>query len=265
MACSPIERPAGAGGSGGAGSSAMSTGPGTGGATTGATTTGAGGANPCGNVDPDCDCVEGVVVARDVDKDLEGTKLCEAAPGVDCDDGDAAFVKNECGGCNKVIGGKVGNPCNTCGVFQCQGDSALQCLAPMPTTHQCVDSTVQVCTPGGNWTNEKTCSGATPFCVAGACGECKPGTHKCAAGQGNDTLIIKCLPTGFWESSWTSCYAPKYCPADQSSSTCVGMLFHMRDLDFEVPRLLREAPGLPALPGLPTQDVLDMAMGFAFG
>lgn len=268
MACAPKDRPTGSGGSGGMGTGTGEMATGTGGATTGttgATTTGTGGANPCDNVDPDCECVGDVVVARDVDKDLEGSRLCEAAPGADCDDGDPAFVKNECGGCNKAIGGKVGNPCGTCGLFQCQGDSALQCLAPVPTTHQCVDSTVQVCSPGGNWTNEKTCSGATPFCVGGKCGECLPGTHKCAAGQGNDTLFIKCLSNGAWESSWTSCYAPKYCPANQSSSTCVGMLFHVRDLDFEVPRLLQAAPDSPALPGLPTRDVLDRAMGFAFG
>src|SRR4051812_35521103 len=123
LACSPKERAfTGEGGSGGAGSGGT---PGTGGGTTSV-----GGSSPCATVDPDCECVDGKVIARDVDGDKEGSRLCEAAPGIDCDDGDPAFVKNECGGCNKGIGGKVGDDCGTCGKLQCQGDSALQCATP---------------------------------------------------------------------------------------------------------------------------------------
>ncbi len=199
----------------------------------------------------------------------EGSRLCEAAPGIDCDDGDAAFVKNECGGCNKVIGGKVGDACGTCGKLQCQGDSALQCAAPTPTTRRCsTDKQIQLCSPTGEWANEKTCSGALPACHGGACVQCVFGASKCGT-AGGGAVIIRCLSTDSWEASWsTSCKPNQFCDFSSSSAKCVGMLFHPRDRDFEIPRLLREAPGSSetvTAPGLPTRDVLDMALGFAFG
>lgn len=269
MACSPKQRSftgaGGAGGSGGAGTGGMSAGPG--GMGTGGATTGTGGAKPCETVDPDCECVADQVVARDVDGDLEGSNLCEAAPGNDCDDGDPAFVKNECGGCNKAIGGKVGDACGTCGKLQCQGDSALQCLAPTPTTRQCYGTKVQLCSPAGQWVDEKTCSGAAPACDSGTCVQCVHGTSKCGTVSGTPVLI-KCLSNDMWEPSWSvSCKSTQSCSVSSSSAACKGALFHLRDIDFEVPRLLREIPGLPAAPapGLSTQEVLDRAMGFSFG
>lgn len=254
MACSPKERPiTGAGGSGGAGGATVSV------------TVGPGGAAPCETTDPDCECVGGQVVARDADGDLQGSKLCEAAAGADCDDSDAAFVKNECGGCVQAIGGKVGDACAVCGVLQCQGDSALECAAPTPAPRQCANNVVQVCT-GAAWVTEKTCAGATPYCDVGTCVECVHGAFKCGK-YGNDDIVIKCLSNDMWEPSWSlSCKPLQSCHS--SNGTCVGMLFHPRDLDFEVPRLLRGAPGLPGAPtapGLPTRDVLDQALGFAFG
>ena len=270
MACSPKERAfvgsGGSGGSGGAGTGGM----GTGGMGTGGGTTGIGGTNPCATVDPDCECVDGNVVARDVDGDMEGTRLCEAAPGIDCDDGDPAFVKNECGGCNKVIGGKVGDKCGTCGALQCQGDSALQCAAPTPTTRQCSPSgqKVQLCSPTGQWTDEKTCGASTPFCHGAACVQCVYGMSKCGK-YGADSIIIRCLSNDKWEPSWSvSCKPAQSCDVSSSSAKCLGILFHPRDVDFEVPRLLQGAPGFPGVPttpGLSTQEVLDRAMGFAFG
>lgn len=245
VACTKEDRPfsegsgAGAGGAGGSGS---------------------GGAKPCETSDPDCECVGDQVVARDVDQDKEGTRLCEAAPGLDCNDGDGMFIQNECGGCNKDLGGKVGDPCQACGVFQCQGDSALQCAAPEPAPRRCMDSTTQVCA-GGQWTNDVACGGALPACLNGACVACAPGTFRCDKVAGTD-VVVKCLETGSWESSWTSCSSTQVCSA--ASGTCAG-LFHPRDMDFNVPPLLRGAPGAPAAPGLPTQDVLDLAVGIAFG
>jgi hypothetical protein len=268
MACSPKERAfSGTGGTGGAGTGGMGTG--TGGGSVGGGTTGVGGTNPCATVDPDCECVDGKVVARDVDGDKEGSRLCEAAPGIDCDDGDPAFVKNECDGCNKVIGGKVGDKCGTCGQLQCQGDSALQCGAPTPTTRRCsTDKQIQLCSPAGEWVNEKSCSGALPACDGGACVQCVHGASKCGT-AGGGAVIIRCLSTDSWEASWsTSCKPNQLCDYSSSSAKCVGMLFHPRDRDFEIPRLLREAPGSSGpvtAPGLPTRDVLDMALGFAFG
>ncbi|WP_437507773.1 hypothetical protein [Sorangium sp. So ce1099] len=244
-------------GSGGGGSDATGSGGG------GSDATGSGGGVSCETRDPDCECAGGKVVARDVDDDGEGTRLCEAAAGRDCDDGDGAFVVNECGGCNKSLGGKVGDPCGSCGVFQCLGDSALRCAAPEPPPRQCAGNTLQVCADG-QWTTEIMCDGALPACFNGACTQCRPGTFKCGSVQGTP-VVIKCLETGSWESSWTSCSSDQTCNAE--SGTCVGM-FHPRDIDFDVPLdvppLLRDAPGTPAAPGLPTRDVLDLAVGIAF-
>lgn len=248
MACTPKERPiTGAGGSGGAGS--------------GGATVGPGGATPCETSDPACECSGGQVVARDLDGDLQGSNLCAAAPGADCDDGDDMFVKDECGGCNKAPAGKVGDVCGVCGTLQCQADMALLCAPPTPAPRQCTGTTVQVCT-GETWMDETACAAPLPACNNGACVECIPGEFKCGAYK-NTPVIIKCLGNSVWEPSWSiSCTSVQSCHA--STGTCAG-LFHPRDLDFDVPRLLREAPGLPALPGRSTQDVLDLATGFAFG
>jgi hypothetical protein len=255
VACTPKDRAFPSGGSGGGGAG------GSGGAGTSSATTGAGGAKACETSDPDCECVADQVVARDVDQDQEGTRLCEAAPGADCDDGDPTFIKNECDGCNKAIGGTLGAPCGACGALQCLGDSALQCGPPNPVTHQCSGKTVQVC-GGDQWVNEKICSGVLPNCHLGECVVCVPGTFKCGTVSGTP-VVIKCLPSAVWENSWSiSCSSLQTCNA--TTGKCVGA-FHPRDLDFDVPALLRGAPGAEAAPGSSTQDVLDRAMGFAFG
>ena len=251
VACSPKERtfpPEGAGGSGGAGIG-------------GATSSSAGGAKPCETTDPNCECVDDKLVARDLDGDLEGSRLCAAAPGEDCDDGDPAFIKNECGGCNKVLGGKVGDACGACGVLQCSGDIALKCGPPTPVTRKCSGNITQVC-GGDQWINDKTCTGAEPTCYEGYCGVCVPGTFKCGTISGTP-VVIQCLSDSKWENSWSiSCKSTQSCHA--STGKCVS-LFHPRDLDFDVPALLRGAPGVEAAPGLSTQEILDRATGFAFG
>jgi hypothetical protein len=259
-ACSPMTRSFEDGGGGtGAGTGASSSG-------TGASSSSSSGSVSCDNPDPECECVDGALVARDTDGDGQGSRLCEAAPGTDCDDGDAAFQQNACGGCNKNIGGVVGDPCGECGFFECQGDSAVQCATPTPPPMQCSGNTVQVCS-GAQWVDDKTCSGATPACYMGACKECIPGSFKCGSITYPNDIIIKCLDTGSWESSWTaSCYQPSECVEGQN--TCAGLFFHPRDVDFDVPSP-HVAPGLPAPPGapgpgLPTRDVLDLAVGIAF-
>jgi len=115
-ACSTEIRNFGEGGGGGTTTGSTATG-GKGG--TGTTTSSGGGGSsssgtPCQTSDPDCECVNDQVVARDVDNDLHGSRLCEENPGDDCDDGDGTFVVNDCGGCNKNLGGKVGDPCQGC-------------------------------------------------------------------------------------------------------------------------------------------------------
>ena len=66
-------------------------------------------------VDPDCRCVAALIVARDTDGDRQGTRLCEQNPGIDCNDGNAGFVTNACGGCDSLPGA-VGAGCHECGV-----------------------------------------------------------------------------------------------------------------------------------------------------
>jgi len=252
VACSPKARTYadGAGGTGGGGSG----GPGTGGVGTST-----GGAKPCETSDPNCECVADQLVARDLDGDTQGTNLCAAAPGADCDDGDPTFVVNECGGCDKATG-KVGDSCGVCGALQCVGD-AVKCGPPNPVTYQCSGNTVQSC-GGDTWIDDKACSGAEATCYKGGCVVCAPGTFKCGTISGTP-VVIKCLSNAVWENSWSiSCTAVQSCHA--STGKCVG-LFHPRDLDFDIPALLRGAPGAPIAPGHSTQEVLDRALGFAFG
>lgn len=220
---------------------------------------GTGGAPGCTTDDPDCECVNDVLAARDVDKDGHGTRLCEASPGDDCDDGDNTFVVNECGGCNKNLGGMVGDACLACGVLGCMGDFGLQCVTPSPVPKQCNGNIIETCAQG-QWTAETTCSDPLPACLNGKCVECTPGKFKCGTVL-NTPVSIPCEPSGSWSSSWSSCLSSQVCSA--ATGKCVE-LFHPRDEDFEVPRLLRDPMGAQP-PGLQTIDVLDLAVGIAFG
>lgn len=257
VACAPKEHVfQGAGGSGGGGGG----GTGTGGAGGG---TGTGGAKPCETSDPNCECKDEEVVARDADGDLEGSALCVAAPGDDCDDADALFIKNVCGGCAKDLVGKVGDKCGACGALACVGKASLECDPPAPPPLQCAGNTIQVCN-GAAWVDKMACSDITPACYQGACVQCVPGSFKCGTYK-NLPVVIKCLPNAQWEPSWSvSCTSTQSCHS--STGKCVS-LFHPRDLDFEVPALLKaqEVPDASDAPGLRTRDLLDLATGFAFG
>lgn len=251
------------GGTGGTDTSGSTSSTSSTGGTSGSTSSSAtGGTGPvgCQTPDPDCECVNDVVVARDTDQDGHGSRLCEANPGDDCDDGDSAFVVNECGGCNKNLGGAVGDACQQCGVLGCLGDSSLQCTTPSPAPKQCNGTKIEVCQQA-MWALQQTCAGSLPACLNAKCVACKPGTHKCSTILGTD-VVIDCTNNGSWSSSWTSCSSSSWtCSA--ASGTCVE-LFHPRDLDFNVPRLILDHLGAPP-PGLKTRDVLDMAVGIAFG
>lgn len=243
--------------------------------------TGSGGAPPaCGdNSDPDCRCIDGELFAKDVDGDGEGTRFCEAAPGGDCDDGDDEFIKNECGGCIKDLGGSVGDDCGDCGTLKCQGDSALVCGSPSPQPKRCTDiNTPQACV-NGNWVVQSDCSGGTPVCLNGGCVQCNPGAPintlpGLAARQfmcdttsyAPDDLVYRCSDGGYWESSWLlSCYASSLQACDAATGSCVTAgIRHLRDKSFEVEPALLKGVRERQL-GRPVLDVFDSLLGSKFG
>lgn len=202
VACSPETRPFGNGGSGGTGGSGGSS-----------SSSSSSSGTPCTTTDPDCECVDDKVVARDVDKDLHGSKLCEENPGDDCDDGDPAFFVNECGGCNKNLGGKVGDPCKDCGINECAGDSAIACITPSPAPRQCSGSTPQVCNQA-LWVDEVGCAAPTPACLNGACVSCAPGEQACSS-----NVVMVCDAGGQFVEQ-TICAAPLPACLDAACVQC---------------------------------------------
>ncbi len=229
-----------------------------------------------GNKDDDCDCVEGELVAKDLDGDGEGTRLCEAAPGLDCDDGDKDFIQNACGGCTKDLEGQVGDPCGECGVLKCQGDSALVCRSPDPQPRRCSDTNTPERCIDGNWVVQADCSGSKPVCLNGACAQCDPGPpfntlpglsstreYKCE-NVNSDSVLYGCTDEGNWE--WrTSCYASSLEVCNAASKGCVTAgLRHPRDKTFDVaPEMLRDVNEKQW--GRPVVDVLDSLLGSQFG
>jgi hypothetical protein len=268
----------GEGGMGGAASGGKgSGGKGSGGKGSGGSGTGGAAPSCAENTDPDCECVDGELVAKDVDGDGEGTRLCEAAPGLDCDDGDEDFVRNECGGCIKDLGGQVGDPCGDCGVLRCQGDSALVCRSPEPQPRRCSDhNTPQLCV-NGTWVAQADCGGSLPVCLNGACVQCDPGPpinpvslsgkrdHKCGSYH-SDTVLYQCSDGGYWESTWKlSCYASSHEICNAATASCVTAgLRHPRDKTFEVtPEMLKGVEEKQW--GRPVLDVFDSLLGSKFG
>lgn len=212
-----------------------------------------------------------------------GTQQCNGAVVQSCD-GSGAWVDGvTCGGAtpvclsatcvvcdpgSKQCAGTTTQVCNSQGAWVNQATCGLltpvclygNCVACTPGEVRCVGAAQpQTCGKGGSWINQKLCSGGTPVCLTGGCVACKPGTFTCS-GTGSNAISIECNASGSWASTHTSCSLG----CNAGNGKCA--LFHPRDLDFEVPRLLRD-PGLPADLGraLRTQDALDLAVGIAFG
>ena len=210
-------------------------------------------------IDPDCECRDALIVARDTDEDGEGTRLCEANPGIDCSDGNGAFITNQCGGCDSLPG-TVGAACGECGVYACNG-GALACV---PSTgaagRRCLDgNTRQNCVGTGFWSGDTDC---TNVCYAGACEVCTPGDFRCVPFNG-DFLLERCgniasssasSATIGW-GSYDSCIGAQTCNAN--AGTCVGYLLLPRDHSFDV------LP--PQRGGLPWHDVLNTASDSDYG
>jgi hypothetical protein len=208
-------------------------------------------------VDPDCRCQDALIVARDTDQDGQGTRLCEANPGIDCNDGDETFTANECGGC-EPLPYAVGSVCNECGVWACNG-TALACVA---TGLGCLDSNTRgECVGSGYWINETDCTGGTNFCYQGNCELCMPGTFQCVDIGGGSTQVQICGSTSTgtigW-GSWGSCLPGQTCNANDGTCTTTGYLILPRDTNFDiVPRLERG--------GLRWSDELNTASDSEYG
>jgi hypothetical protein len=208
--------------------------------------------------DPDCRCVDAVIVARDTDADGQGTRLCEANPGSDCADGDNSFISNQCGGCESLPGA-VGDACNQCGVYACNG-TALACVPQVGAAgQQCLNTTTrQTCIGNGFWGNNMTCPNV---CYEGSCETCIPDTFQCVP-TGDSTQLYKCIPNtgssgslGIGWASYESCLVGETC--DPNAGTCTGSLLLPRDQTFDVAPLQRG--------GLPWQHVLNTASDSDYG
>lgn len=234
----------GTSGSGGVGGSAGSAGTSGSGGTAGTGGTGGTGGNPCGNSDPDCECDGTAVVAKDGDNDSHGSKDCNANPGDDCDDNDTSFFQNACGGCTKNIGGTPGANCNECGVLQCSGMNAVQCVSPNPAPKQCGNATTPETCVGGSWVAGAQCTGNKPACYMGGCVTCAPGTFKCVSYPNGDTGVVRCDPnTLSWASSGNvlSCFIANGQQCYAPTGKCVQVSFLDRDSRFRVPKLFEQA------------------------
>jgi hypothetical protein len=205
--------------------------------------------------DPDCRCEDAQIVARDTDGDGQGTRLCEANPGPDCNDGDETFVANECGGC-EPLPGTVGALCNECGVYACNG-SALACTSQGAG---CLDSNTRgTCVGTGFWVDETDCTGGANFCYQGSCEVCARGTFQCVDLGGGSTQVQVCGWTSSGSIGWTSyasCVPGEVC--NPANGTCTGYLLWQRDSTFDVvPRLERG--------GLRWHDELNTASDADYG
>jgi hypothetical protein len=217
-------------------------------------------------LDPDCDCVDGIVVARDDDNDGAGRLACADAPGTDCDDDDDSFQQNVCGGCVTPLEGTLGGACNGCGTFSCTSSNAIGCTTPTPPPRRCLSTTTPELCVDTNWEAQPVCPIDTPRCLQGGCVECTPGTFRCEVYEGTaDEVIWRCDANGYWEDSWiASCYASSGFHCNATTGTCVTTLTHPRDANFEVIPALGLDP-LEYRHGRSTEDVLDSATGFRFG
>lgn len=205
----------------------------------------------CGNVDPDCECIDGTLQGRDVDGDLHLTNACEAAPGDDCDDSDGGFVANVCGGCSRGLVGTPGDACLDCGILSCTGTETLGCVAPDPAPARCASSTqVEVCYEGV-WASYGSCSTGY-YCAAGQC-------------YSIPSASSSVLSSASSVSSSSTAYAPEAAPdrCNNPDSQCVYGSFHPRDAAFEIRRGHVETPR--NVEGRPTQAVLDWSTGLDLG
>jgi hypothetical protein len=207
-------------------------------------------------VDPDCSCVDAVIVARDTDADGQGSRLCEQNPGSDCNDGDETFVTNACGGCESLPGA-VGATCNVCGVYTCSNGTMVCLPPPGAASHRCLTSTTsQACVGNGFWDDAVACGNV---CYQGNCEVCAPGTFQCLDLGGGSTQVLTCGADSSSVINWVSydsCVPGETCNADKG--TCTGQLMWPQDRTFDVvPRIERG--------GLRWHDVLNTASDADYG
>jgi hypothetical protein len=80
-----------------------------------------------------------------------------------------------------------------------------------------------ICNGSGVWTDNGTCSDATPVCLGGNCVACTPGSTECAgnAGGGLGTGTALCSNAGAWEGEVACPSATPACTLVGGAPTCV--------------------------------------------
>jgi len=209
-------------------------------------------------VDPDCWCQDGLIVARDTDGDGQGTRLCEANPGSDCNDGDETFVSNQCGGCESLPG-TVGAACNQCGVYACTG-TALACVPQVGAGGQrCTNpATRETCVGSGFWGNAENC---VRGCYGGSCAPCDLGTFRCTFYTTGDAVSACTLDSSTGTVGWASagsCSSTTLRCNPANGSCTSGYFLLPRDQTFDVVPLLERG-------GPRWHDVLNTASDSDYG
>jgi hypothetical protein len=141
----------------------------------------------------------------------------------------AAFVLAALAGCTAILGegefaieGSDAGPSATIDSGSSGGGSSsggsdggsgpVEAGVCAPGQTQCLGQQPQTCS-GGRWQNSGApCGGANPFCLAGACKPCMPGTHECE-GQ----TVDECSVVGTWAPSIV---CPDICDAGVCSGQC---------------------------------------------
>jgi hypothetical protein len=184
-----------------------------------------------GSDDEPCACVDGFVRAVDADGDGEGTLACSVAPGLDCDDDDAAVTHNGCGGCT-ALPNAIGEDCLDCGAYICDGPDALTCGAkPDPVEDpdcRCVAGLITASDADGDGQGTRLCqvnpgtdcNDADNAFATNACGGCEslPGS---VGGPCNVCGVYACNGTGL-ACVPSSGAAGRRCLDATTPQTCVG-------------------------------------------
>lgn len=121
---------------------------------------------------------------------------------------------------------------------ECPNGCALGvCTECQPGARQCSDhdagTFAQVCDGTGHWVDDTECSGSTPFCTNGECGECNPGVtadsclpELCEFSWGTEITVLIDVETNAWKPNCRMC--------DPSTDpTCVEVDKTPKQADFD--------------------------------
>jgi hypothetical protein len=190
--------------------------------------------------DTACACVDGFIRAVDADGDGDGTRACSAAPGLDCDDGNASVTHNSCGGCT-ALPHAVGEDCGDCGAYTCDGPEAVICASkPGPVEDpdcRCVAGLIVARDTDGDGAGTKLCeqnpgtdcndgNGAFVTDACGGCNQSPPGALGTAC---NQCGVYTCSGTAIVCGPNPS--AGGHCTDNKNRQTCNSNGFWGNDAD----------------------------------